>query len=259
MQMEAMQYQRMMEKQSQYDREDLQKMAAMVQELEAKIKSYKIKLRDQLLVTEICDVMRLSCSEECEPSMSRTAQSLSIFEDEKAYISKHLKKLRQKLHQFSNNSKFIDASKPDNKEDTFDVTDIEDAYQDADENSEMTNSENSEMANVIRNGGNFMYLPNGTKDLKHGKDDPKGQYYAMVSENDLVSFKDKIFELSGRLKALEADRSFLEHSINSLKNGQDGEELIHGIACSLRELRRMGSLGRIMISSNIISGYTFDR
>ncbi|XP_006650738.1 probable myosin-binding protein 6 [Oryza brachyantha] len=238
MQMEALQYQRMMEEQRDYDHEDLQKMAAMVQELEAEIEGYKTKLRDQLLVTEIRDAMHLSCSEECEPSMSRTSQSLSFFEDEKAHISKHLRKLRQKLHQFSNNSMFIDESKPDDKEDKFDVTDNEDIYQDADENSETANSVAKKK--LTRNVGNFRYLPIGTKDSTHGKDDLKGQYYAMVSENDLISFEDEISELSGKLRALEADRNFLEHSINSLKNGQDGEELIHGIACSLRELRKMG-------------------
>uniref|UniRef100_A0A0E0KK90 GTD-binding domain-containing protein n=1 Tax=Oryza punctata TaxID=4537 RepID=A0A0E0KK90_ORYPU len=240
MQMETLQYQRMMEEQSQYDREDLQKMAAIVQELEAEIEGYKTKLRDQSLVTEIRDAMRISCSEECETSMSRAARSLSFFEDEKVYISKHLKKLRQKLHQFSNNGKFIDPTKIDDKEDTFDVTDSEDVYQDADEDSEITNLENSEKANVIRNGRNFRYLSNGAEGLTNGKDDPKGQYYAMVSENDLVNFEDDISELTAKLKALESDRSFLEHSINSLKNGQEGKELIHGIACSLRELRRMG-------------------
>uniref|UniRef100_A0A0D9ZEH2 GTD-binding domain-containing protein n=1 Tax=Oryza glumipatula TaxID=40148 RepID=A0A0D9ZEH2_9ORYZ len=240
MQMETLQYQRMMEEQSQYDREDLQKMAAMVQELEAEIEGYKTKLRDQSLVNEIRDAMRISRSEECETSMSRTARSLSLFEDEKAYISKHLKKLRQKLHQFSNNGKFIDPKKIDDKEDTFDVTNSEDVYQDADEDSEMTNSENSEMTNVIRNGRNFRYLSNGTEGLTNGKDDPEGQYYAMVSENDLVNFEDEISELTAKLKALEADHSFLEHSINSLRNGQEGKELIHGIACSLRELRKMG-------------------
>uniref|UniRef100_A0A0D9W074 GTD-binding domain-containing protein n=2 Tax=Leersia perrieri TaxID=77586 RepID=A0A0D9W074_9ORYZ len=239
LQMESLQYQRVMEEQSQYDRDDLQKMAAMVQELEAEIESYKNKLRDHLLVTEIRDAMQLSCSEECEPSMSRTARSLSLFEDEKAYIAKQLKKLRHKLHQFSNNSKFIDAAKIEDKEDKFDVTDTEDVYQDADENAEMANLVAKK--SITRNSGNFRYFPNGKNEISHGKkDDPKGQYYAMVSENDLVSFEDEISELSGRLRALEADRSFLEHSINSLKNGQEGEELIHGIACSLRELRKMG-------------------
>jgi exonuclease VII small subunit len=62
----------------------------------------------------------------------------------------------------------------------------------------------------------------------------------MVSENDLASFEDEISAVSERLMALEADRSFLEHSVNSLRNGKEGEELIRDIAGSLGELRRMG-------------------
>ncbi|CAN6297440.1 unnamed protein product [Urochloa humidicola] len=60
MQMEALQYQRMMEEQSEYDREDLQKMAQTIQNLQAEIEGYKMKLKDQLLVDEIRDHMLLS-------------------------------------------------------------------------------------------------------------------------------------------------------------------------------------------------------
>lgn len=238
-QMEALQYQRMMEEQSEYDREDLQKMTDIVQKLETEIESYKIKLRNQLLVNEIRDQMHLSCSKKCEPSISRTTEPLCGFEDEKAYISKHLRKLKKKLHQFSNNSQFVEASKLTDKEGAVDITSSEDVYEDADEDADM---ENLVVENHVRRNGNnnLKYLSIGIKDLTLGKDDPKGQYYAMVSENDLASFEDDISELSGRLKALEADRNFLEHSINSLKTGKEGEELIHDIACSLRELRKMG-------------------
>ncbi|CAN6286513.1 unnamed protein product [Urochloa humidicola] len=219
MQMEALQYQRMMEEQSEYDREDVQKMAQTVQNLQAEIEGYKMKLKDQLLVDEIRDHMRLS--------------SLSGFEDEKTYISKRLRKLRQKLHKFSNNSKHAPLPKLiDDKEDPFDDRNSEDAYEDADEDDKIYDPVFNE--HLGRNGSRF-------RDLKHGRGhDPKGQYHAMVSENDLASFEYEISEVSGRLMALEADRSFLEHSVNSLRNGKEGEELIRDIASSLRELRKMG-------------------
>ncbi|KAK3145787.1 hypothetical protein QOZ80_3BG0257500 [Eleusine coracana subsp. coracana] len=229
MQMEALQYQRMMEEQSEYDREDLQKMTEMVQTLQAELESYKGKLRDQLLVDEIRDHMRLSRPKEHESVISRATLSLSCFEDEKAYISKRLKKLKQKLHQFSNNSKHIPSSKLGDIEE--DSVDIEDVYEDDVEQGEKSDPVSDN--NIRRNGTVF-------GDLTHGEDDPKGQYHAMVSENDLASFEEEISEVSGRLLALEADRSFLEHSVNSLRNGKEGEELIRDIACSLRELRKMG-------------------
>uniref|UniRef100_A0A0A9GX99 GTD-binding domain-containing protein n=1 Tax=Arundo donax TaxID=35708 RepID=A0A0A9GX99_ARUDO len=229
MQMEALQYQRMMEEQSEYDREDFQKMAEMVQNLQAEIEGYKKKLKDQLLISEIRDHMRLSSPKEHESSISRTTKSLSGFEDEKAYISERLRKLRQKLHQFSNNSKNIPLPKHiDDKENSVDDINSDVAYEDADEDDDSVFGKH-----LGRNGDSL-------NDLTRGKDGPKGQYHAMVSENDLASFEDEISEVIGRLKALEADRSFLEHSVNSLRNGKAGEELIRDIACSLRELRRMG-------------------
>ncbi|KAJ1293190.1 hypothetical protein BS78_01G049100 [Paspalum vaginatum] len=226
MQMEALQYQRMMEEQSEYDREDLEKMAAMVQNLQAEIEGYKTKLRDQSLVDEIRDHMRLTRPKEHGSSISRT-KSLSGFEDEKTYISKRLRKLRQKLHEFSNNSRLPELS--DDREGSVGDRNSEEAYEDADED---------DVEPVVldpgRNGDRF-------RDLKHGNgNDAKGQRHAMVSESDLASFEDEISEVSGRLTALEADRSFLEHSVNSLRNGEAGEELIRDIASSLRELRKIG-------------------
>ncbi|WVZ60887.1 hypothetical protein U9M48_010847 [Paspalum notatum var. saurae] len=236
MQMEVLQYQRMMEEQSEYDREDLQKMAGMVQNLQAEIEGYKTKLRDQSLVDEIRDQMRLTFPKEhgwstSRPSMSRT-KSLSCFEDEKTYISKRLRKLRQKLHEFSNNSREQHAPSPElgdeDRESSVDDRNSEDAYDDAEE-------DDDEPVLVRGRTGDLF------GDLKHGKrNDPKGQYHAMVSENDLASFEDELSEVSGRLTALEADRSFLEHSVNSLRNGEAGEELIRDIASSLRELRKIG-------------------
>ncbi|EER93280.1 probable myosin-binding protein 5 [Sorghum bicolor] len=227
MQMEALQYQRMMEEQSEYDREDLQKMTGVVQNLQAEIEGYKIKLKDQLLVNEICDHMSLS--EQAGSSISRI-KSLACFEDEKTYISKRLRKLRQKLHEFSNNSKHVPVQKlSDDKEDPVDDRNSDDGYEDANEDGKTDDSVFEK--HLGRNGYS-------SRDLK--RSDPKGQYHAMVSENDLVSFEDEISQVSERLMALEADRSFLEHSVNSLKNGKEGEALIRNIAGSLRELRKMG-------------------
>jgi hypothetical protein len=227
MQMEALQYQRMMEEQSEYDREDLQKMTGVVQNLQAEIEGYKIKLKDQLLVNEIRDHMSLS--EQAGSSISRI-KSLACFEDEKTYISKRLRKLRQKLHEFSNNSKHVPVQKlSDDKEDPVDDRNSDDGYEDANEDGKTDDSVFEK--HLGRNGYS-------SRDLK--RSDPKGQYHAMVSENDLVSFEDEISQVSERLMALEADRSFLEHSVNSLKNGKEGEALIRNIAGSLRELRKMG-------------------
>jgi cell division protein FtsB len=59
----------------------------------------------------------------------------------------------------------------------------------------------------------------------------------MNTEVDVSTFQEEISNLHKRLKILEGDRDFLEHSINSLKNGKEGAQFIREIACNLRELR----------------------
>ena len=58
--------------------------------------------------------------------------------------------------------------------------------------------------------------------------------------SDLASLGNEVLDLNGRLGALEADQTFLEHTINSLRNGEEGLQLIREVASHLRELRRIG-------------------
>ncbi|XP_044977234.1 probable myosin-binding protein 6 isoform X2 [Hordeum vulgare subsp. vulgare] len=65
----------------------------------------------------------------------------------------------------------------------------------------------------------------------------EGQSSKMDGEADPSTFQEEISSLHKRLKTLEGDRDFLEHSINSLKNGKEGAQFVREIACNLRELR----------------------
>lgn len=58
--------------------------------------------------------------------------------------------------------------------------------------------------------------------------------------SDLYSLEDEVSHLNKRVDALEADRKFLEHTMNSLRNGNVGVQLVQEIACHLREFRRFG-------------------
>jgi len=58
---------------------------------------------------------------------------------------------------------------------------------------------------------------------------------------DLTTFQEEIASLNRRLKTLEGDRNFLEHSINSLRNSTEGLMFIQEIACNLRELRAIAT------------------
>ncbi|KAG1347456.1 putative myosin-binding protein 1 [Cocos nucifera] len=78
---------------------------------------------------------------------------------------------------------------------------------------------------------------------QNGEDSSVGgrQYLSMIDkESDLATLENEISHLSERLEALEADRTFLEHTINSLRNGDDGVQFVQEIACHLQDLRRIG-------------------
>ncbi|KAM3290346.1 myosin-binding protein 1 isoform X2 [Capsicum chacoense] len=55
-------------------------------------------------------------------------------------------------------------------------------------------------------------------------------------DSELETLKNELSVLSGRLKALGIEHSFLDHSINSLRNGDEGHRFIEEIAAHLRQL-----------------------
>lgn len=59
-------------------------------------------------------------------------------------------------------------------------------------------------------------------------------------ESGSAALRTEILQLNERLMELEADRNFLEHAINSVRNGNDGVQFIREIACYLRDLRKTG-------------------
>ncbi|TMX03331.1 hypothetical protein EJD97_016956 [Solanum chilense] len=71
--------------------------------------------------------------------------------------------------------------------------------------------------------------------LQKGRDGSKsGQ--CTNGDSELVSLKNELSVLSSRLEALGIEHSFLDQSINSLRNGKEGHRLIEEIAGHLRQL-----------------------
>ncbi|KAJ4812943.1 hypothetical protein LUZ62_025509 [Rhynchospora pubera] len=190
MQMEGLQYQRVMEEQVDYNQEALQKCNEIIsqkekyiEELEAELAIYREQPGNTEVALDVSDISSLS------------------FGEQKAYISDQLHKLEERLHHFSNNSSFAESPKLDSIEEVDE------------ENFPRENGEVSESVPV--------------KENHSGK-------------RDLVELEEEISRLSKRLKALEADNNFLEHSLNSLKSGREGARFIREIAVSLRDLRDLG-------------------
>ncbi|KAJ3669864.1 hypothetical protein LUZ60_010188 [Juncus effusus] len=198
MQMEALQYQRMVEEQAEYDQEALQRCHEIISQKDRTIQELEIELvayRDRV-VNDQSDL------------------SLLGFEEQKAYISDRLSDLEEKLHIFSNNSSFFETTKLDS---------IEEEEEGEEEEREST----SEKENYRRENGPVQ---------------KRGSVRSERSPNpkDLVDLGEEISQICERLKALEADHNFLEHSLNSIKNGQEGVRFIYDIALSLQELRSLG-------------------
>nr|CAD1828025.1 unnamed protein product [Ananas comosus var. bracteatus] len=223
MQMEALQYQRMMEEQAEYDQEALQKSNEILAQKEKEV----------LLLEAELENYRNSKARESESGLFKN--SLLKFEDEKVYISNRLRKLEEELHLFSNNGAFADASKITAEEEEIMESDNQSnsvAEDDERGNGQCIVCDSKEDSNsgkiphiiVQRNDGEVRFC-------KHSE---------MIGESDLVALECEISDLSERLEALEADHNFLEHSINSLRNGEEGVRFIQEIASHLQELREIG-------------------
>ncbi|KAM0930006.1 hypothetical protein ACQ4PT_001236 [Festuca glaucescens] len=209
MQMEASHYQRMMEEQAEYDNEALAEANELlaqreqqVEELEAELENYRTQFGGG------------GPTEKQDNQLPFEGQNTSttLLEDERAYISECLRKLEKKLHVYSNNST-TDLSNSDAIEDDL--------------SNKMPISEDGSLHR---------------QESSRGTHEPillakEGQSSTMNGEIDVSIFQEEISNLHKRLKILEGDRDFLEHSVNSLKNGKEGAQFIREIACNLRELR----------------------
>ncbi|KAI3973013.1 hypothetical protein MKX01_019671 [Papaver californicum] len=212
--MEALQYLRMMEEQSEYDVEAIQKahdLLAMrekeIQDLEAELEIYREKCESDFPPNKDYEDSNKQKTKgmQGEKDLKISKECLIEFENERLYITQCMEKLERKLQLFSNNGvqeEMPDGGYSENK--THDISDQE----------------------QIDSAGRGHKLG--------GVDSSKNM------ETDLVSLLKEVSELNEKLKALEADRNFLEHTINSLRNGDEGVQFIQKIAHHLQEIREMG-------------------
>ncbi|KAF8388191.1 hypothetical protein HHK36_026857 [Tetracentron sinense] len=194
------------------------------------------------------EVTSMMCGDK---NVSIVKNSLLEFEDERLYISQCLKKLENKLHLFSNNGVYTDISNGGYSGNEADgVNDLEELHRNKETQKNNQMEEGLSMQKdpsisidcaptqeeCIPSVGNPQFV---SKENNHF--DCNGQDSSMVGrETDLFSLESEVLDLNDRLEALEADRNFLEHTINSLRNGDEGLQFVQEIAHHLRELRRIG-------------------
>lgn len=276
--MEALQYLRMMDEQSEYETEALQKANDLLAEkekeieyLEAKVEFYRKKLPDESVLENMvvtnsgmrvkdfgldhpqCTSIEndesvlgksvtenLNISDKAEGLLTfleeKNVQSVSSqleFEDERLYISERLKKLEKQVYFFLNNhnscpnSENAEKESPDICEKLDNNLQMQDSVSSLKLNSDvMVDDPSSKEPPVCKENGELGY---------DGHSSP-----VLCGNNVLASAGSLLSDFIRRLQVLEADQTFLEHTIHLLSNGGEGIKLLQEIANHLQQLRRIG-------------------
>ncbi|KAJ0683412.1 putative myosin-binding protein [Helianthus annuus] len=269
MQMEALQYQRMMEEQSEYDQEALQLLNELMMKKEKELESYRKKVLeykakekmktssvseddegssvDLYHVTEDANTLdvdrKIQHAHTPIDSVLDLESTLADFEEERISILEQLKFLEEKLVALS-----------DEEDQHFaNVRVIEDHY-------EETNAigfsgqviECTTNNGFVRTGKQAMgkqLLPlfdvaeddvtvrNGYENGFHPSKFEDTAVMRFELEKKRIDMEEEIDQLHVRLQALEADREFLKHCIGSMKKGDKGMEVLLEILHHLRDLR----------------------
>ncbi|KAB2075543.1 hypothetical protein ES319_A07G228500v1 [Gossypium barbadense] len=256
--MEALQYLRMMEEQAEFDVDALEKANDLltekekeIQDLEAELEYYKYNFPDETSEeTEPEANINLdkehvsmenntsTCSKQDDmkypletmlPEASTVVDdhpvvitAWSEIEDEKSYISQWLQKLEKKLNMLAQ----YGTSSPQNSDggrEEKDHTPVQEASSIA--NGTGVFQETSISKDEEENGDTVSNGQEGSEDC---------------GEISLDALENEIAELNERLEALETDCSFLQRSLNALKNGKKGLLLIQEILHLLREVKKFG-------------------
>ena len=240
MQMEALQYLRMMEQQADHDHEAIQNLHDLLTEREKELLDMDAELANcrRLLESEPFNGARIDATDtigdrnlasEFMNGLDFVRSTMSRFEDEKAYILESLGRLEENLG-ISTNRLASDDAKISREDILFeDHTRADGRYR---ENSLLDEHMSGESTSDQQHGGHEMVKDN--KDTKCS---------CSPSHNDnmggVASLKNEISLLNTRLMALEVDQEFLKQALSSLQCGSDGLRCIQEITSHLAELRRV--------------------
>ncbi|PIN23669.1 hypothetical protein CDL12_03600 [Handroanthus impetiginosus] len=244
---EALQYQRMMEEQVEYDQEALQLLNNLVtkrekekQELEKELEVYRNKVlgyetREKMAIVRSNDDRSVDLNE-CDDGSFDSDQERDLDDDLEDLdirdISLELKALEAKVFA-------IHADEPQVSKDVRDF--------------DALRHEEKEVLDSSCNDPNVKYhFDRKTEDLKATKllplFDTIENEYAEEDINKTELDKSKFFiqeefsHVYERLQALEADKEFLKHCISSMMKGNKGLSLLQEILQHLRDLRKTEDL-----------------
>ncbi|KAK9051073.1 hypothetical protein SSX86_027699 [Deinandra increscens subsp. villosa] len=280
MQMEALQYRRMMEEQSEYDQEALQLLNEVMSKKEAELESYRKKVSDYdakektknrsedddgssidlYHVPEHGNALdgdrEIQCSRTPIDSVFDLESTLASFEDERVSILEQLRFLEERLVALSDAEDRHFANVPV----------IDDHYEEINIigfSGQVTTEYNRKQAMgkqlfplfeafeddvTVRNGYENGFHHSRFEDHHSRFEDTAVERFEL--EKKRIDMEEEIDQLYRRLQALEADREFLKHSIGSMKKGEKGMEVLGEILHHLRDLRDVNLRAKSYTESN---------
>lgn len=257
-----------------------------IQDLEAELEFYRLNFTDETMIETVTASINLndkhvsaentitsSKKDDLEfpsktmfPETSELIDNPAVisgwseFEDEKTYISECLQNLERKLNRYAyhgtspyiSDGEYCDETSDGGQHQQEEFLDEKDKQQ-ATCNVEGNNLQ-VQRASPVSNGSaaqewsgtsisrdQLSIKENGHMVSNRQKGSEDGR-----EETGLAGLENEISDLNERLESLEADCSFLEHSLNSLHNGSEGLVFIQEILHRLRELRKLGISSRNM-------------
>lgn len=266
MQMEARQYQRMMEEQSEYDQEALQLLNDLMVkkekeklELEKELEIYRKRVLDyetQGQVTMIreddddtstdteldFEEMRIDPAE----NLRLINESLGEFEAERLSILEELKGLEMKLVTLANDEELpLEDINPSGYHTEYPQYEYNFGLVNSKENAMIVEPESKKILPF--------YDENETTNKEHIESSSSNKIkcldlkFKMV--NKRVTIEEEMGHVYERLQGLEADRDLLKHCIGSLSEGDEGIDLLREILQHLRDLRTVEVRARSLCDS----------
>ncbi|KAF2308372.1 hypothetical protein GH714_006529 [Hevea brasiliensis] len=274
MQMEALQYQRMMEEQSEYDQEALQ----LLNELMVKREKERAELEKEL---EMCrkklqeyetkgKLMMLKRRKESSTRSGTSSASCSNSEDSDG-LSVDLNHERKEENGFYNHQEtsnqntpvdavlYLEESLANFEEERLSILDqlkvLEDKlftlsdeeeqhFEDVKAIEHLYKENGSGCSENLDHSSETNGVANETEDgMQNGHAEGVDSVALLKSinkfgvESKKLAIEEEVDHVYERLQALEADREFLKHCITSLKKGDKGIELLQEILHHLRDLR----------------------
>ncbi|CAJ1961112.1 unnamed protein product [Sphenostylis stenocarpa] len=276
--MEALQYLRMTDEQSEYETEALQKANDLllekekeIEELEGKLEFYRKKFPDELVLEnmvetnsemKVKDIGLDHCIEKDEIIRGKSVTENTTISDKAEVLPTSLEKqnvqsVKNSPLEFQDERLYISKRLKKLEKQVYLFLNIHQSQEnwfnsENDEKESLENFEKLDYNILMQESISSLKLNSDDMDDNSSSKEPlvfkkngelgyNGQSSPVLcGNNDLSYTRSLVSDFIGRLQVLESDLSFLQHSINLSNNGEEGLKLLQEIADHLQRLRQIG-------------------